>query len=348
MVVPDICPREKTFGNLITDISEKLIKIVKGEKKYQCVLFAGSGTAAVDACINSVIPENKKILIISNGKYGDRMIEISEAYGIEIVKYKIPYGNFPDVNDIEKVLLENVEAVSHIGIVHHETSTGMLNPIEDVLKLSKKYDKEIIVDTISSYAGIPISLQKNEYDYIIATSSKSVQGMSGISFIIFKKSKLEKLENIKKRSYYLNLYQQYDFFVEKNQMQFTPPVQVFYALRQAIEEYFLEGGENRNKRYCENWETLVLGLKKLKFKFLLPEYQQSKLLTAVIEPKDVNYSFETMHDYFSEKGFTIYSGIGATKPNFRVSNIGEVFKLDIENFLKKMKKYLDVYNIKKF
>lgn len=348
LVVPDICPRERGFGQIVEKNLVDLVKIVNGEKNYKCVIFSGSGTASVDATINSVVPEAGKILVVSNGAYGIRMTEIAESYGINVVRYEIPYGDYPDIDKVEKLLIENKNELTHLGIVHHETTTGMLNPIEDYLKLARKYNLEIIVDTISSYAGIPINLEETDYDYIMSTSNKNIQGMAGLSFVICKGDSLKRLKSIPKRSYYLNLYQQYEFFRKYKQMQFTPPVQVFYALRQAIKEYFDEGGGKRYKRYCENWQALVDGLTKIGFKLLLPMGQQSKLLTAVLEPGDKNYSFNEMHDYLFERDFTIYPGKGAKEATFRIANIGEIYKSDIESFLEVLKEYINKLNIKKF
>jgi 2-aminoethylphosphonate aminotransferase len=248
LVVPDICPREREFGEMVEAIGADLLRVVHGEEDCEIALFGGSGTAAVDACINSTVPQDRQILVVNNGAYGARMTEIARAYGIDVVEYALPYGDYPDLQQIESMLRQN-ETISHVGIVHHETTTGMLNPIQPVLELCRRYGKEIIVDSISSYAGIPIDLRRTDYDYIISTSNKNIQGMAGVSFVIFRRQALKKLMAVKKRSYYLNIYQQYDFFKRSRQMQFTPPVQIFYALRQAIDEYFVEGEQARHLRY---------------------------------------------------------------------------------------------------
>lgn len=348
LVVPDICPREKEFGQLVEGVLVDLVRIVNGEKNYKCVIFGGSGTAAVDATINSVISSDGKILVVSNGAYGSRMIKIAESYGIDVVKYDIPYGDYPDVDEVEQLILRNQDELTHLGIIHHETTTGMLNPIADFLELTRKYNLQIIVDTISSYAGIPIDLEKTDYDYIISTSNKNIQGMAGLSFVICKEDSLLSIKNVCKRSYYLNLLQQYEFFKNSKQMQFTPPVQIFYALKQAIKEFFEEGGDNRYSRYCQSWETLIAGLKEIGFRLLLPENQQSKLLTAIIEPSDPKYDFNQMHDYLIERNFTIYPGKRAKVATFRIANIGEIDKTDIDNFLCSLKDYINEYKIQSF
>jgi aspartate aminotransferase-like enzyme len=201
---------------------------------------------------------------------------------------------------------------------------------------------------MSSFAGVPIDLRKTDYDYIISSSNKNIQGMAGISFVICKTNVLEKSKAVKKRSYYLNLYQQYYFFDKKKQMQFTPPVQVLYALSQAIQEYFTEGEPARYRRYCDSWECLIAGLHEIGFRLLLPMEQQSKLLTAIIEPGDPKYQFDDMHDYLYARDFTIYPGKGAKQDTFRIANIGAIDKNDIEKFIVILKQFIKERGIKQF
>ncbi len=343
MVVEDICPREKEFGRLLDTIKEDLVKIVHGGDDYIAALFTASGTGGLEAAITSAVPKGKKILVVDNGAYGARMANIASTFGIDVVLYKLAYGDFPDVGHIEKLLNENKD-VSHLAVVHHETTTGMLNPIQEICDVAKKHNVEVIVDCMSSYAGIPIDIKKWNAVYVISSSNKCIQGMPGMVFVIFRKSLLPELKN-QKRSFYFDLYSQYVGFEKTGQMQFTPPVQVAYALRQAIDEYFVEGEINRWKRYLENWETLVAGLKKLGFEFLLPDQQQSRILLAIKEPTDPRYNFDAMHDYLYGKGYTIYPGKGAKEATFRLSVLGDLYKKDIENFLTELKNYLNFETI---
>jgi 2-aminoethylphosphonate aminotransferase len=339
MVVEDICPREKDFGKLLDSIKEDLVKIVHGGGDYICALFTASGTGGLEAAITSAVPRGKKILIVDNGAYGARMANIATTFGIEIVLYKLAYGDYPDVDRIENLLRSNTD-ITHVAVVHHETTTGMLNPVQAICDLARKYHVEVIVDCMSSYAGIPIDIKKWRAGYLISSSNKCIQGMPGMVFVIFKKALLPVLQN-QKRSFYFDLYSQYVGFEKTGQMQFTPPVQVAYALRQAIDEYFVEGETNRWDRYQENWVTLCEGLKKLKFEFLLPDKYQSKILLAVIEPSHPRYNFDTMHDYLYQRGYTIYPGKGAKAATFRLSVLGDLHKKDIDNFLHELKNYLD-------
>lgn len=338
MVVPDICPREVEFGQLMDSIRKDLVKIVHGGDDYVAVLFTASGTGGVEAALTSAIPIGKKVLIVDNGAYGTRMVKIAKTFHIDVVEYKIPYGDYPVVGDIKKLIDQN-PGISHIAMVHHETTTGMLNPVKEISKMAHEMGVEMVVDTVSSYAGMPINVKDYNLEFIVSTSNKCIQGMPGISFVIVKKDALKKLEP-NRRSFYLDVLAQHQCFEQTLQTQFTPPVQVVYALRQAIDEYFKETEAGRDKRYRENWKLLYDGVMKIGFKPLLPIEQESQILTAYLEPSDSGYSFEKMHDYLYERGFTIYPGKGAKKDTFRLSILGDLYKDDILNFLKVLEAYV--------
>lgn len=346
MVVEDICPREKEFGELVESIRKDLVQIVHGKDLYETVLFASSGTGAIEACLTSVVPENKSVMIINNGAYGKRMQQICENFGVSRIDYNIEWGDPVDLRTLESIFSKNKNKISHLAFVHHETTVGILNPPELISKLAMKYEIETIVDAMSSFAGIPIDVKESNIQYLISSANKCIQGMAGISFVICNKDSLKKTKNYKRRSFYFNLYDNYTFFSQHNQMQFTPPVQVLYALRQAINEYFIETEEGRANRYTELYEVLKTGLEKLGFKFLVDDKVHAKILTSIIEPDDDNYNFTEMHDYLYERGFTIYPGKGAKQNTFRIANMGEIYKEDIVNFLDCLTAYKKMKNIK--
>ena len=344
LVVEDICPREEDFGAMLESIKKDLVKIVHGEDDYTAVIFAASGTGGLEAAITSTVPHGKKLLVVENGAYGTRMIKLAETFNIEVVRYQIAYGEYPDLNKIETLLNENKD-ISHLAVVHHETTTGMLNPIQEICNLAHSHNVEVIVDSMSGYAGIPINIKQWNAEYVISSSNKCIQGMAGIVFVIFKKQLLEKIKNTK-RSFYFDIYSQHSGFEKTGQMQFTPPVQIVYALRQAIDEYFVETEKGRWDRYQENWQTLYDGLIKLGFNFLLPDSQQSKILLAIKEPTHPNYNFDEMHDYLYTRGFTIYPGKGAKEATFRLSILGDLYKKDIDDFLICLAEYLSESGVK--
>lgn len=339
MVVEDICPREKDFGQMLDSIKLDLAKVVHGEETHHAVLFTASGTGGLEAAITSAVPHGKKLLVVENGAYGTRMVKLAETFKIDVVRYQLDYGNYPDISQIESLIKNNAE-VSHLAVVHHETTTGMLNPVQEICDLAHRYEVEVIVDCMSSYAGIPIDITKWDAEYLISSSNKCIQGMPGLVFVIFKKHILEQIKNTG-RSFYFDIYKQFTGFEKTGQMQFTPPVQVAYALRTAIDEYFEETENGRWLRYQNNYKALYDGLGSLGFEFLLPDHQQSKILLAIKEPQHPQYSFNSMHDFLYERGFTIYPGKGAKEATFRLSVLGDLHPNDIEDFLACLKEYMN-------
>ena len=336
-VVPDICPREREFSEVFKFVSNELTTIVANTDDYTTVLLGGSGTAAVEMALTSVMPHDKSVLIINNGAYGKRMCEIAKRYKISFIEYESSPIEPVDLEKIEQELEKN-KNISHIALIHNETTTGLLNNLDDFAKLSKKYNVELIVDAMSSFAAIPINMKKQNISYLIASSNKNIQGMAGVGFVIANKKSLENLKDIEPRSYYLSLYEQYKNVKDTNQMRFTPPVQTIYALKQAVIEAKEEGIDNRYKRYSNSWEVLTNSLKELNLTYLVDDKYHSKIITSINIPK--NLDFNHMHDYFYEKGFTIYPGKVATFNTFRIANIGQINEDDIKEFIKLLKVYL--------
>jgi 2-aminoethylphosphonate-pyruvate transaminase len=336
-VVPDICPREKEFGDLMAWISDELTEIVANNKDYTTILFGGSGTAVVEAVLSSVVPHNKKVLIVNNGAYGKRMCQIADAYDINYVEFESSPMEPIDLEVLENTIKAE-KNFSHLAMIHNETTTGLLNSLDDLGALAKKYNLELIVDAMSSYAAIPIDMKAQNISYLMASSNKNIQGMAGVGFVIANKADMEKTKEIKPRNFYLNLYAQYENFIKTHQMRFTPPVQTLYALKQAIIEAKEEGIDNRYKRYSKSWERLIKFLKENSLAYIVDEKYHSKIITSIFIPEGMD--FNDMHDYFYERGFTIYPGKVENLNTFRIANIGDIDSEDMEIFLKSFKEYL--------
>jgi len=337
-VVPDICPREKEFGDLMEYVSVQLTTIVTDSDEYTSILFGGSGTAVIESILTSVIPQEKSVLIVNNGAYGKRMCQIASRFNVNFVEFQSSSIEPIELQKLQDLLKSN-NNISHLALIHNETTTGLLNNLDDIGVLCKKYDVQLIVDAMSSYAAIPIDMKKQNISYLAASSNKNIQGMAGVGFVIAKKSLFKILKDIKPRSFYLSLYEQYENFVKTKQMRFTPPVQVLYALKQAIVEAKNEGIENRYLRYSKSWELLTNTLKDIGLKYLVEDKNHSKIITSIHIPNGID--FNEMHDYFYEKGFTIYPGKVAEFDTFRIANIGEIDSGDIQTFLNLLKKYLN-------
>jgi 2-aminoethylphosphonate-pyruvate transaminase len=336
-VVDDICPREEAFGDLMEWVSRELTAIVGDTNEYVTVLFGGSGTAVVEATLSSVVPHDKKVLIVNNGAYGKRMCQIAEAYGMDYIEFVSSPIQPIDLQLLQKAIEANAD-ISHLAVIHNETTTGLLNNLDDLGALAKRYGLELIVDAMSSFAAVPVDMARQNIAYLMASSNKNIQGMAGVGFVIANQQAIEKLQNIKPRNFYLDLYAQYQNFARTHQMRFTPPVQTLYALKQAIIEAKEEGIENRYRRYSKSWEVLTTFLKENNLKYLVDDPYHSKIITSIFMPDGVD--FDDMHDYFYERGFTIYPGKVADFNTFRVADIGEIGHEDINDFLVLLRSYL--------
>ena len=344
-VVSDICPREDEFKKLTENIRSDLLKIINAkDDEYMTVMFCGSGTSIMESVISSVVGYEEQLLIIINGAYGRRIQQIAEVHSIESVIVEFKHWEPIDFKKVELVLEQN-KKIGAIAMVHHETTSGILNSIEEFSNLSCKYNKKSILDAISSYAGLNINIQNTPIDFLLSTSNKCIQGMPGISFSVCNKKKLEILSFIKPRSYYLSLYDEYINVDKNGESRFTPPVQVLYALRKAIDEYFTEGAQNRFIRYQNNMKLLRQGLSNLGFHFLVDQKYESGILLTIKEPTNSNYNFQDMHDNLYEKGITIYPGKILDNRTFRLAIIGDLYEEDIIIFINELELFLKASTI---
>lgn len=345
-LVPDICPREKEFQNVFASIQLDLLKIVNANNnKYATVLFTGSGTICIDVLVSSLLPRESKILIINNGSYSQRAVDVADYYGIDAIILKYEDNELPNLTDVRKALAENPD-IAIVYATHHETGTGLLNHIREIGKVAHQYNKIFIVDTTSSFAMIPIDIEKDNIDFLMSSSQKGIMAMAGIAFVIGNKEIIEKSRNYPKRSYYCNLFRQYDYFEKTHQMHFTPPVQTIYSVRQALDELFAETLEKKYARHRKAFEELYTGLRELGFNFYVDIDKSAKLLISILYPNDSNWSFDDLHDYCYEKGYTIYPGKVINKPSFRLSVYGTIDVKDIRNFMRVFKKGLEMQNVR--
>ncbi len=331
-IVPDICPREAEFAAIMRELEEGLLKIVHADpKEYAAVLFCGSGTINMDICLNSLLPENKKILVINNGAYSSRAAEICEYYHLDHINLKFPVNEQPDLAKAEEMLKTHTD-IALVYITHHETGSGLLNPIREIGALAHQYGALLITDTTSTYAMRPIDVQKDQVDFCMASAQKGIMAMTGLSFIIGKRSEIEASAKYPTRSYYCNLYMQYDYFRKHGEMHFTPPVQVIYAARQALREYFAEGEQAKWERHTKVFTAIRKGLEDRGFRIYIPRDIESGLVAAAMYPKDPNWDFAAVHDYCYERGFTIYPGKIEKLGMFRLCALGAINEDDIEAF----------------
>lgn len=336
LIVNDICPREDEFGDLMTEIVNGLINIGNGEGTHEACMFAASGTGAVEGILTSALDASKKALIITNGAYGFRMKQICESYQLPF-KTICDFGEYPDVGAVEAQLRDG--DFTHLAMIHHETSTGMMNPLEEIARICEELDVTLIVDAMSSYGAYPIDLKETKIGYLAASSNKCIQGMAGLSFVVFQKEQLAELER-NTGNFYFDIYKQWKYLKEKNQLRFTPPVQVCYAFKKAIEEARKETVPARWERYQTNWEILYNGMSDLGFEFFLPLEQQSKILMAVNLDEKLPQGFDHFHDHLFERNITVYPGVIPESNTFRMAVIGDLQPDDMNYVIATVREYL--------
>ncbi|MGD9228787.1 MAG: 2-aminoethylphosphonate--pyruvate transaminase [Desulfobacterales bacterium] len=331
-VIPDICPREEEFVGIMDEVRRELVKVVHGDpQKYAAVLFTGSGTIIQDVLVNSLIPEGKKICVVNNGAYSARMVEIAGYYHIPCVNLEFPTTGLPDLDVVQNTLAADRD-IAVVATVHHETGTGVLNPVRKIGKMAHAHGCVFVVDTISTYGLIPFDIEEENIDFCMSSAQKGLCGMTGVSWTVGKIEEIEKSKDYPKRSYYCNLFMQYDFFNRVGEMHFTPPVQTVYALKQAIKEYWEEGEQARYQRITQCWEAIHKGLEEIGLDTVIDREIQGHLVVTVKAPEDDKFDFFKLHDYCYERGFTIYPGKMFGLETFRLCNLGLITHTDIEDF----------------
>ena len=344
-IVSDICPREKEFASLMKGLREDLVRIVHGDlERHTSVLFCGSGTLNIDVCLNSLLPESKKILVINNGAYSTRAVEICQYYGLPYIELKYPVDELPNLTEVEKTLRDNSD-IAVVYTTHNETGTGILNPIREIGALAHKHNAIFITDTTSTYAMRPIDIEKDNIDFLMASAQKGLMAFTGLSFVIGNRAVIKASANYPKRSYYCNLFLQYDYFEKTGEMHFTPPVQTIYATLQALKEYWAEGEQAKWARHTRVFNAINKGLDELGFKQVIKPEWRAGLVSSAIYPDDPNWSFEKVHDYCYERGFTIYPGKISITNTFRLCALGAIDEQDIEDFFKVFKEALAICGV---
>ncbi len=337
-----ICHREENFESLLQSIEGKLLELfeIKSVSDYRAVVITGSGTAANESMLSSAVGD-KNILILSNGEFGDRLFHISEIHNKNTFLLKFAWGEKFDLGKIEAFLKKT--HIDVIAMVHHETSTGMLNSLEGVGALSKAYNTMFIVDCVSSAGAEIVDLEKCHISFCSSSSSKAIASYSGISFVIGKTEEFEKLKNLPVKTTYLNLYKFYHFIHSISQTPNTPAVHLFYALEQALINILNEGVANRHRNLMNRAGLLRIGMKKMGLKFLIEENDMCSVLTTVYTPKHIEVSM--LQQKLREKNIVIYAGRGEFKNKvFQVGSIGELSPKEIQYFLSSLEEILQSIN----
>ncbi len=338
LVRGDMCHRESEFSALLSSTRNKILQAFAPNENYTTTIITGSGTASLEAGVCSSLSEGKKILVINNGVYGDRISRIASAYKFNKVELQYDWCEQPDLEQIEDAVSKDSD-IEVVAMVHHETTTGLLNPIHEVGEITNKYGRTFLLDSVSGLGGEEIDLATDNVDICIGTANKCIQGLPGLSFVILKQDEVKRLRNIPPRSLYLNLVAQLDEQEEKGECPFTPAVHTFYAFEEALDELLEEGIQGRLSRYKRASSYLRKEFKMLNLDLLLPDELLSNTITALYLPKNMTYTH--LHDSLKERGFIIYAGQGQlNKTIFRIANMGELTMNDLEAFIKNLQEVL--------
>jgi 2-aminoethylphosphonate-pyruvate transaminase len=327
LLMPDLCHREPEFFEVMRECRERLARVAGAAPAFGAVLFTGSGTAAVEATLASAVPEGRALLVVNNGVYGDRMLRIARAHRIpaEALTYDVTTPVPPA--DVARALREHPE-ISHVAVVHHETTTGLLNPVEAIADVAATAGRRVIVDAMSSLFGEPLDVAREGFDYVTASANKCLQGIPGVSFVLARRTALEALKGRPARSVYLDLLNHWTT-QEQDNTPFTPAVQVLHAMREALLELEEEGAVARIARYAENCRVLRRGMAALGFDILVPQGARSNILTTFrLRP---GLTYDALHDAMKRRGYVIYAGQGEIRTYaFRVSNMGTLTPKDMQ------------------
>lgn len=336
----DWCTWDDDYNkDIVQNIRRRLLSLSSDTPDdYTAVLMQGSGSFSVEACLGTAIPCDGKLLIITNGAYGKRMVKMAQALHLEHIELAYSETQLPCAGDISEVLSKNSD-ITHVAIVHCETTTGILNPIEEISTTIKSMGKIFIVDAMSSFGGIPIDIAKLKIDYLISSSNKCIQGVPGFGFVIAKKSELEKCKG-NAHSLCLDLYDQWVEMEPSGKWRYTSPTHVVRAFYQALNELEEEGGVSaRNSRYKENHRILVEGMRKLGFETLLDDNIQSPIITSFLYPNK-DFNFKNFYLKAKEQGFVLYPGKISEADTFRIGNIGEVYPDDMYRLIEVIEKIM--------
>lgn len=345
-VVPDICPREAEFADLMKKLRGDLVRIVHGDPdKYTAVLFCGSGTLNIDVCLNSLLPDGKKVLVVNNGAYSTRAVDICEYYGLPVIDLRFPMDEQPDLEVVEQTLYDHPD-IALVHTTHQETGTGLLNPIREIGELAHRAGAVFTVDTTSTYAMRPIDIERENIDFCMASAQKGLTAFTGLSFIVGNRDIIKRSRLYPKRSYYCNLYLQYDYFEKTGQMHFTPPVQSIYAAIEAMKEYWTEGEQAKWARHTRVFDAINEGLDDMGFRQLIRPELRAGLVSCVLYPDDPAWDFERIHDYCYDRSFTIYPGKVTEENTFRLCAFGAIDQEDIQEFFKVFRQALAHYGVK--
>lgn len=340
LLIPDICHREEEFSQLLQQVRSKILRVLNLNSGYSATILTGSGTAALEAGILAAcyaVSISPRLLVLSNGIYGDRIAETARRHKIPTIIFSASCQSRFDAARLDNFLKRN-RSIHTVAMVHHETSTGMLNPVSEMGRVVKQHHKIFAVDAISSLGADPLELEEAGVDFCIGTAGKCFHAFPGLSFVIARRQLLQKLARKKLPSLYFDLGSTWKL-QEQGDTPFTPAVQLFAAFNAALDEFLKETLEGRIHVYHQRSLFLRDGFEELGLKYLIPRSFYSNTLTSLMFPK--GFSYEKLHDLLKKEGFVIYAGQNQFRHQmFRIAHMGQISHSELDRLLKSLSRIL--------
>jgi 2-aminoethylphosphonate-pyruvate transaminase len=325
--------RDQTFIAINRRMRERLVELAGGQGTHVCVPMQGSGTFAVEAMLGTFLPATGKLLILVNGAYGKRMVRICDYYRRAHAALE-----WAEDRPVEPAAVENAlaadPAITHVAVVHCETTSGVLNPIAEVASVVARAGRRVLIDSMSAFGALAVDAREIPFDALAASSNKCLEGVPGMGFVICRKEALEAGKG-NAPSLSLDLFDQWQALEKTGQWRFTPPIHCIVAFDQALKEHEAEGGvAGRGGRYRNNCRILVEGMRRLGFETLLPDRLQAPIIVTFQMPADPRFVFETFYDKLRERGFVIYPGKLTVADSFRIGCIGRLGEGEMKGALR--------------
>ena len=319
---------DRDFNQLTASLCEQLLAIINGSDSHYCVPLQGSGTFAVEAAIGTLVPRDGKVLVLINGAYGKRLAKICEVLGRRFSTFETAEDEPTTASDVDRLLSAD-PGITHVALIHCETSTGILNPLPEIANVIAQHGKRLIIDAMSSFGALPIDARAVPFEALIAASGKCLEGVPGMGFVFADKQALAAAQG-NCHSLAMDLFDQHAYMTKTGQWRFTPPTHVVAALHEALLQYAEEGGlPERHQRYARNCQALLDGMAELGLRSFLPEAIQAPIIVTFHAPQDPRYQFKAFYERVKAKGFILYPGKLTQVDTFRVGCIGHVDATDM-------------------
>jgi len=342
----DYGSRDTTFIDINSRMLDRLVAIVDGEGSHISVPLQGSGTFVVEAMIGNFVPADGKLLILINGAYGQRIAKICDYYKRDYLAQESA-EDVPVDTDVLDQTLANDPSISHVVMVFCETTSGILNPIEKISEVVAKNSRGLLIDAMSAFGALPLSAKRIQFDAVVASSNKCLEGAPGMGFCIARKAAIENTKG-NSPSLSLDLYDQWQAMMKNKQWRFTPPTHVLLAFDQALNEFDEEGGvAGRGGRYRQNGDLLISGMREMGFKTLLPDDLQAPIIITFHMPANPEFDFNSFYDGLRDQGYVIYPGKLTVADSFRMGCIGRLNLEQMQGALDAVRNMLDHFGIDK-